>query len=295
MDKCINCGKVGHIYKNCNYPITSYGFICINLCNDNKKIPLELQSQKHYCENKEIIHFDNLNVKYLMVQRKNSFSYVEFVRGKYDLKNKNYISKLFSNMTEDERNKFINYEFNFIWNEMWNKNDLYSKEYKESLKKFNTIKNGYVLINKDESIQINLNYFLKNTKSEIDEPEFGFPKGRRNYNESDLDCAKREFSEETGYKYSDMILLSKKPFEEIFTGMNGKRYKYVYYFAIINEKNIKLNKLKNYNEIRKVCWFNYGDVQQRIKLINVERKELLKRIHTKIIKNSMKYKIFLYT
>jgi 8-oxo-dGTP pyrophosphatase MutT (NUDIX family) len=35
------------------------------------------------------------------------------------------------------------------------------------------------------------------------EPEWGFPKGRRNYNEKDIDCALREFSEETGYsKYS---------------------------------------------------------------------------------------------
>ena len=29
-------------------------------------------------------------------------------------------------------------------------------------------------------------------------PEWGFPKGRRNMHESDLDCAKREFEEETG-------------------------------------------------------------------------------------------------
>lgn len=288
MDKCINCGKVGHVYKNCNYPITSYGFICINLSDDNsKKIPSQLQLENQV---------DNtINVKYLMVQRKNSFSYVEFVRGKYDLKNKNYICKLFSNMTENERDKFIKYDFNFIWNEMWNKNDLYSKEYKDSLKKFNIIKNGYILINKDESTKINLEYFLQNTKSEIDEPEFGFPKGRRNYNESDLDCAKREFLEETGYRYSDITLLSKKPFEEIFTGMNGKRYKYVYYFAIINKKNIKLNKLKDYNEIRNVCWFDYNSTQQHIKLINVERKELIKRINTKILKNIMKYKIYLNT
>ena len=31
------------------------------------------------------------------------------------------------------------------------------------------------------------------------EPEWGYPKGRRNYQEKDLHCALREFEEETGY------------------------------------------------------------------------------------------------
>ena len=30
-------------------------------------------------------------------------------------------------------------------------------------------------------------------------PEWGFPKGRRNYQETDIKCAFREFYEETGY------------------------------------------------------------------------------------------------
>ena len=30
-------------------------------------------------------------------------------------------------------------------------------------------------------------------------PEWGFPKGRRNYQETDITCAYREFNEETGF------------------------------------------------------------------------------------------------
>lgn len=39
---------------------------------------------------------------YLMVQRKDSVAYVEFIRGKYDLSNKTYIEKMFRNMTLEE-------------------------------------------------------------------------------------------------------------------------------------------------------------------------------------------------
>lgn len=270
MSRCINCNKIGHMSRTCNFPITSFGFICINIDNES-------------------------NVKYLMVQRSHSFSYVEFLRSKYDLRHKNYILKLFSNMTELERDNIKNNDFSTLWANLWNtrnKNETYSREYKESLKKFNYIKNGYIIVNKDGSIKMDIDYILNNTVSELYEPEFGFPKGRRNYNEMDFECAKREFYEETGFNPRWLYLLSDKPYEEIFTGMNNKRYKNVYYFAIMNNRYTKLNKLKNYSEISNVCWFDYNETQEHIKLINIERKELLKRIHIKILKNIFRYKVY---
>ena len=65
---CINCGYSGHTSKNCNFPITSFGIIAYKIF-------------KH-------------NVFYLMVQRKDSLCYTEFIRGKYDVKNIKYIRKL---------------------------------------------------------------------------------------------------------------------------------------------------------------------------------------------------------
>ena len=42
-----------------------------------------------------------------------------------------------------------------------------------------------------------------------DTPEWGFPKGRRNYQENDLTCGLREFEEETGYDKDNRYLLLK--------------------------------------------------------------------------------------
>ena len=51
------------------------------------------------------------DIKYLMIQRKDSLSFMEFIRGKYDTTNIDYIKKLLTNMTISERNMILNYKF----------------------------------------------------------------------------------------------------------------------------------------------------------------------------------------
>ena len=62
--QCLNCGYKGHTISTCNYPITSYGIIC------------------YYIKNREI--------KYLMIQRKDTLCYCEFIRGRYKIDDINY-------------------------------------------------------------------------------------------------------------------------------------------------------------------------------------------------------------
>ena len=75
-----------------------------------------------------------------------------------------------------------------------------------------------------------LKNIVDNSKTKWSLPEWGFPKGRRNYLEDDLTCAKREFEEETGFDSKDINIIENiLPFEEIFTGSNFKTYKNRYY------------------------------------------------------------------
>ena len=108
---CGNCGKYGHIYRKCLSPIISYGIIIF------KKI-------------------DN-KLKYLLVQRKDTLGFVEFMRGKYNLENINYIIRLFKIMTLNERNKILSYDFDILWNKLWMNQDnkQYHNEYEISKKK----------------------------------------------------------------------------------------------------------------------------------------------------------------
>ena len=60
---CANCGNVGHTHKLCREPIISYGIICFRVMDDEK-------------------------FEYLLIQRKHSIAYIDFIRGKYNIKKK---------------------------------------------------------------------------------------------------------------------------------------------------------------------------------------------------------------
>ena len=90
---CRNCGYNGHLYKDCIHPIMSYGVICYKI-EDNQ-------------------------IKYIMIQRKDSLSFMEFIRGKYSVNREEYIEELINNMTENEKELICSGEFDKIWNYAW--------------------------------------------------------------------------------------------------------------------------------------------------------------------------------
>jgi 8-oxo-dGTP pyrophosphatase MutT (NUDIX family) len=237
---------------------------------------------------------NGISPEYLMVQRKDSLSYVEFIRGKYNIKAKTYIMDMFSLMTEEERQGIKNNSFDKLWQTLWCKNlsddnKSFSKEYKEACEKFNMLKNGYYIRNGDEMTFFSIDYIIDNTTSKFNETEWGFPKGRRNINECDIHCAIREFKEETGIP-SKSIFISHfiKPLEEVFSGSNNVRYKHVYYVAkMMDNSKVSLDPLnkQQIKEIRNIKWFNYTDAQNKIRDTNIERKELFRRLNQTIIKN----------
>jgi 8-oxo-dGTP pyrophosphatase MutT (NUDIX family) len=251
---CRNCGHIGHIYKNCPHPIMSFGIICYKV--------------------------ENGEIKYLMIQRKDSLSFMEFMRGKYEITNLDYIKQLLINMTINERHMIINLPFEEIWNYLWHQNEnninKNNKEFYESKYKFTSLNDSNFLKN-----------YILSIKSIFNEQEWGFPKGRRKIKESDLDCAVREFYEETRIINNDiMVIYDILPFEEIFFGTNGIMYKHVYFVAKIknNKINIKIdnNCLEQVREIRAIKWYNYNDVLSHIKCYNTERISLFKYANSKI-------------
>ena len=91
---CNNCGKNGHVFHQCKQPITSIGIIVFRY-NDEKKL------------------------EYLMIRRKDSLGFVDFMRGKYPLNNKSYIMNTINEMTIDEKNKILSLSFIDLWNYLW--------------------------------------------------------------------------------------------------------------------------------------------------------------------------------
>ena len=251
---CGNCGKNGHIYKTCLAPIISLGIILVD------------KREKVY--------------KYLMVQRRDTLGFVEFMRGKYSINNINYIKKLFKIMSSTERNNVITNTFDELWDKLWMKNvNRYSfNEYASSKTKFNLFKKGII----KNKILIDFKVINNSIPVIYDSPEWGFPKGRRNTYENDLDCAKREFEEETGIPETKFKLISNLRFNEIFSGSNNIRYKHTYYLAeVLDDIELKIDPNNKYQatEISSIKWYNYNECINVIRPYNIEKKNVLTKIN----------------
>ena len=291
---CNNCGKFGHTHKQCSEPITSLGIICIKVDNTIKqKLKSKLVHDGLFDITKNIIidivqnlsqpidknqNKEKSDINYLIVRRKHSLGYIEFIRGRYEIDNLETIYHLIRQMTPDEIKDIKTKDFKELWEEVWKKtsyNKLYLKEMEDSLEKFNFLKENNILDDK--------------LKNDYDEPEWGFPKGRRNPNEKNLKCALREFWEETSIDKNNLIVLNKLfPIQEIFFGTNGIKYKHIYYIAIYDGiDEIGLEKLQEdqLTEIGDIKWINLKDSLNLFRPYHEEKKKLLISLENFLLKN----------
>lgn len=252
---CNNCGRQGHSFYNCMNPITSFGVVVFR-------------------------HNPTKGREYLMICRKDTLGFIDFIRGKYLVNNRQYIMNMLNQMTIDEKQDLRTKDFLSLWKRIWGENAI-SSQYRieESLScdKFNTLLSGVTYNSEvytlntliDESDKINV----------WNEPEWGFPKGRRNYQEREYDCAVREMSEETGYSVSQIINLNNVlPFDEIFTGSNYKSYKHKYFIAYMDYEVSLSNCSFEKNEVSKMIWNTFDECKKRIRIYNKEKIRVLDKI-----------------
>lgn len=203
---CNNCGQYGHSFHKCNEPITSLGIICFRY---NQEAKLE----------------------FLCIRRKDSMGFVDLIRGKYNIRNLVYLQNIVDEMTLHEKHMILTKPFQELWSHMWNyrpDTTKYRHDMEYSLRKFDTLKKG-IRVN---DITTSLEDMVHRSTTKWNVPEWGFPKGRRNYKENDLSTAYREFQEETGLKSEKLSLIKNiLPMEEIFIGSNFKAYRSKYFIC----------------------------------------------------------------
>ena len=252
---CNNCGKKGHMYKNCKLPITSCGNII-------------------YRDDKE-------NIEVLMIQRKDSLCFIDFVRGKYDNRNLSYVQTLIDKCSVDEKQKLLNVSFRELWSDLWLLDDDFREndDYLKCLVKFNKIKEGFKINDKIISIQTLIHLSQYNYPYS----EWEFPKGRRNINENDFECAKREFNEETNYDNNDYDIINNiSPFTEEFLGENNVRYKYIYFIGKLSnyDKILKIdpNNNEQITEIKDIQWLTKREALDKCRDYHMSRIRLINKI-----------------
>lgn len=278
---CNNCGKAGHLYHQCKIPITSIGIIAFRIYQNKPQ--------------------------YLMIRRKDTLGHIDFMRGKYSTSNKYYIINMLNQMTVEEKDRLKTGDFDLLWRAIWGKNSIsgqYKNEEATSREKYNMLIQGQGLGTKDQiptqysassKIPPSTSYTLYDLIKESDanqiewtEAEWGFPKGRRNQQEKDFECALREFSEETGYSTHTLKNMQNIiPYEEIFTGSNYKSYKHKYYLMYMDYQDTLAMDNFERSEVSKMEWKSHDQCLDCIRDYNVEKKRLIDRVHKTVSKYSM--------
>lgn len=249
LDNCTLISKLKSLELEINIPIVSYGIVLYT-----------------YDKNKYL--------KYLICQRRDSISYIQYLQDLIDEKN---IVKYINLMSKEEKKRCLEYYYkkdaHSIWKDLWitHKSKIYKNHYERCTNMF------------FKNMEKYLEHFKNENIGQI-ENSWCFPKGRLNKNENEIECAVRELEEETNIS-SDIINVNKNiTFEELYIGSNNLIYKTVYYLAYIPYIPKKIYKYYPTNirkkfissEFQDLEWLDYTNVYNKL---NEPKKRILEEIN----------------
>ncbi len=283
---CVKCGNDGHVFRDCTGPATSYGIIAFRQATHTAQEGPVIQQDTprcalhtHQAPDRILVHNPAYklsrthNLHYLMVQRKDTMGYIDFIRGKWPEHDEPTKQKLLrtylQEMTCAERTRLLTLDFDSLWDLMWTDHSsrIYINDGLEAKVKYETL---------------DIPRLLAATMCCWTEQEYGFPKGRKRMLESYLDSAKREFLEETGYGEHQYRILSEKPWEEVFIGTNGLAYRHIYYVAeMLSDEQpcVPMSEIQRDGEISNMAWFTYEQCEKVIRPYDVAKKDLIATVH----------------
>lgn len=213
--------------------------------------------------------------EYLMVCRKSTYCYVDFILGKYNDKNTEYLKFMIQNMTYEERNSVVSKPFEDLWMELYSYSRPPSGAFYEYVKtKFGRSKNHFLVLN-------------NNISCKYKHPEWGFPKGRPNNSEDPFDCANRELYEETRiqrgtYKIVQEIL----PIEERYVGTNGIGYRNVFFLARALKNCTAYLDKTNSAQSREIGFIKWVSAENALELFREHEESkrcVLEQIHSSVM------------
>ena len=266
---CNNCGIRGHSYRECRKPVLSYGHI--------------------------LYRTDTPEPQLLMIQRKDSLCYIEFIRGKYDVYNQSYIQILINKFNREERKRVMEDDYETLWRKLWgisleSREKSYKSDFFKGREKFHKLVSGVVSQNSEYSLES----LLESATEAYSDSEWEFPKGRRNVGETNRECAIREFQEETNYTTNDYELIDNiAPLDEEYMGENHIRYKHVYYLGVLRNCGLvpKLSEtnLDQINEIKDIQWLTEKQAMYKIRDYQTTRKQVISRVFAIVNNFNVKY------
>ena len=269
---CTNCGGTGHTFRQCIAPVTSYGVIMV-------RAPAGFDIASQLSKHPDLVTgMENQPLQFLLIQRRDSLGFIELMRGRYKVSDVEYIRLHMGGVTEEERRKYRDGPFEVTWNSMWglDHSHLYRNEYELAKAKWEQIHKGVTDVN---GKIWTVDEIIASSGPPASSPEWGFPKGRRDAQESDYVCAMREMYEETGVTEEDVIPIQNiEPLVESFFGSNHVHYCHKYYVVWVPDTvKVEMDRDNAHmmREIGDLQWFGLEEALAHLRPENVEKKEVL--------------------
>ena len=250
----------------------SYGILCIktskeyhSLIHNILSITRNINIFSNLCSLNNLNDFNNLkqSIQFLIISKKFSYSFFTIISGKYNINNTDYIQSLIKNLSYSEIDKLKNTDISVLikkYNKFIKPNKI-----NEIIEKFNIIKP-----------------MLNNITCDYTTPEWEIPKGKKEKDETMMQCAIREFTEETTINSDNINIYDNiEPIVELFKGTDNKYYMYIYYIALLNE-DYEINNVSTL-EASDIKFMNLDECIDKIRANNHKRKKILYNVYLYLI------------
>ena len=206
--------------------------------------------------------------RFLIAQRRDTIAYSEFIKARIPPSDLVRYSAL---MTRAERERISQFTFPQLWHDFWIHvdNRLFHSEYARCAGAFGS----------------NAEAVARSTVEALPESPWGFPKGRKCPGETDMDCALREFEEETRIDRRALHPVTGAPIiHEYYMGSDQKMYRTIYYLCLLTyfpsvpilltPQNIR--KMTITEEIGSLRWADIGEAFRRM---DASRRRVVRAAH----------------
>lgn len=206
---------------------------------------------------------DHLEI--LMVKKRYTFYYVEFIRGHYAPSDDTKILYLLNRISNEEKVEIESMNFDHMWYRVWRDiPTIDSNEYTW----FAKCKRKFEMNFSAPRDQARLRQLLNQSTST--DCMWEIPKGRRDPDEAELTCALRELQEESGYDGTSCIILPETM--ELRTSNNKATYINKYFLAIDKSKTPVNSRYKIRSKVPKL---SFNDARQISEIIDVRWMSLM--------------------
>ena len=178
----------------------------------------------------------------LLICKRFTYAFHSFVQGAYNANKQDEMLALFNGMTNDEKFDILSLKFLQLWYRVWLDNVHQSAAFYNAKNKFERtfLADGGIKLRK----------LIQESKQSTRVWEI--PKGRKKMkSETDIHCAVREFTEETGLHKDQYTLLAGFSIVDTYID-DGIKYVNTYYAAIV-PRNVTINPAISFERPGQIC------------------------------------------